>query len=175
MFALFGCGYTQSPSYSGTGPRPDDTLRIHPYDPHYNLPKTRPNNFAFKITFDPLYVGDCLDTFNGTFKKDLVEGDTTIPYSLTDAQMDTIYHQMQSIDLFNIYCVQTAGEWRRTKCFKQFSIKVRIDSIIKYIEIVPCYTLGKIESLQQLKKMVGTMIHNSDSYKRLPPPKAFRL
>jgi hypothetical protein len=158
-------------------PSPDDTLRMALLHPLYSLPAKRPTNFAFRIGFPPHYMGDVLDTFNGTFKRDLVDRDSTISFHLSAEQLDIIYQKMLKIDLFNYRNVLTFGEMRRTKCVKVFDIKVLADSVKRDFGNIPCSGRYKqdVNALDELSDMIARMIYSSDEYKKLPKPTSGRL
>jgi hypothetical protein len=154
-----------------------DTLHLSFPHPYYRVPSERPQNFAFRIGFPPHYVGDILDTFKGTFRRDLVDRDTTIPLTLSGEELDTIYDKMFAIDLFNYRNILTIGELRRTKCHKTFDIIVRADSVTVHISKIPCAGAFEqnVDAVQELSNLIAKIIHSKDEYRKLPEPQAGRL
>ncbi len=157
-------------------PRPEDTLRIAMDYPYYSPPAKRPRDFAFRIGFNP-YAGDVLDTFADTLKRDLVDHYIKVPFHLSSEQLDTIYQKMLAIDLFNYRNVQTVGELRRTRCMKVFDIKVRLDSVTRYIGTIPCSGQYKqnVLAVGDFIHLISRMMHSSEEYRKLPKPTVFRL
>ena len=157
-------------------PRSEDTVRIAMDHPHFSPPPKRPSDFAFRIGFNP-YAGDVLDTFVDTLERDLVDHYIKVPFHVSNEQLDTIYQKMLAIDLFNYRNVLTVGELRHTRCMKVFDIKVRVDSVTRYIGSIPCSGPYKqdVQALADLSNMIARMMYSSTEYKKLPKPTVFRL
>ncbi len=166
----------------GCVPPPADRNRQE-IDPCADIPPfvaTRPLKMpsATPADFDLFFMyghDNILDTFNGTYTKDMVaDPDITIRFSLSQADKDTIYQKMLAIDFFNLPSEWLINVRRPYMCFEQFHFRVRADSTMKSLSVLPrdsTYST-QIRNVRELERLIIRMIESSEAYKRLPRPRS---
>jgi hypothetical protein len=112
-----------------------------------------------------------LDSENGTFTKDMV-GDppVTVPLRLTPGELRQIGEKARATGFFSQPAVI-----KRSDCgfmmFPESSFRLRIRNGASD-HTVSWTTACEPESLQQLRKLLETMIRSKEEYKKLPKPKS---
>lgn len=137
-------------------------------------------NFAFTFEYGSCN-NDILDTFKGTFTKDMIiDPAVTIPFQLTQNQITEIYQKMVEIDLWDypdVFAIKTPrrGVVGIVTPAMSYRITVRNGEMTKTIfwfdEITDPTTL-EAERLRSLFSMMIDMVQNSPEYKKLPVPDA---
>lgn len=140
--------------------------------------QTPPKNFAFEFRYG-VYAKNELSTFENKYTKDMVsEASISIPFKLTNEQMNVIYKKMIEIDLFDYPEVfkPSDGFWYNTRVTPNstYYFKVRAGNKTKVINWDDI-NLSKKKSAQNLRdliELIQTMIHESPEYKKLPQPRS---
>ena len=139
---------------------------------HPSLPE---QNFAFRFEFGACYT-DILDTFNGTFTKDLIfDPAITIPFQLSNEQMISVYQEMIEIDFFDypdVFSIPNRTAFQTPA--ERYHIVVRNGNISKTLdwtdEVIEPVT-SEADNLRNLFQIIMEMISASPEYKKLPEPK----
>ena len=143
-------------------------------------PPRQEQNFAFTFEFGSCN-NDILDTFNGTFTKDMiVEPDVTIPFQLSNSQLTIIFQKMSEISFFDypdVFFIPTReGETVGIVTpAMQYRITVRNGDLtrsLSWLDEIIDPTTPKAENLRALFRLIMDMIQESPEYKNLPVPKA---
>jgi hypothetical protein len=137
-------------------------------------------NFAFTFEFGSCNR-DILDTFNGTFTKDMiVDPAVTIPFQLSDSQTTAIYQEMVEIGFFDypeVFSIPTPdnGIVGMVTPAMRYCMTVRNGDLIKtlsWVDEITEPTTPEAERLRSLFGLIIDMIQESPDYKQLPEPKA---
>lgn len=176
---LSACGYTVLQSTASTQQHPqisDSLLKSLYQSPkvHYSMEEKRPSNFGFIFHFA---LGNELNTFTHTFTKDMVcEKDITVDFYLTPTQLDTIYAMMNTIDLFN-YPTFVDDPCPRRGFPKDIAFDIHADSVNRSIHFHKhSYTCSeRVKKVSGLENYIESLIYDSETYKKLPPPPCARL
>lgn len=137
-------------------------------------------NFAFSFEYGSCNC-DILDTYNGTFTKDMiVDPAVTIPFQLSDSQTTEIYQKMVEIgffeypDNFSIPIPKNGIVGIVTPAMR-YQITVRNGDLTKtllWVDEIIDPTMSEAENLRSLFWLIINMIQNSEEYKQLPEPRA---
>jgi len=136
------------------------------------------NDFAFRFR-----VGDCLperlDTFSGTFTKDLGGYPpqlATTRLALTNAQMTDIFRTIEEIRFFEypasfVGIAAGAAEIVKTIPSPTYRLEVRNAGVVHTVTWEDAYkpTTAEADRLRNLFEMIIGFIHAHEDYKRLPP------
>ena len=126
-------------------------------------------------------AGNTLDTFQGTYIKDMVRDPSIrIHLALTEAEMDRIYQKMVEIDFFNypdnfsVSVPPGVPTGIRTP-YSSYYFKVAYSSRIKELwwndEIVyKDYIDEKADRLRELIRLIKDIVESKGEYKKLPEP-----
>ena len=139
-------------------------------------PKYPETNFAFRFEFGSC-DNDVLDTFTGTFTKDMiVEPAITIPFELSEEQMTAIYQKMGQIDFFDYPAVFTIPKPEGMQSpAMQYYIEVRNGNLTKTVRWDGEFfskSDREANNLENLFYMIMKMIWEHPDYRQLPKPKA---
>lgn len=126
------------------------------------------NGFIFKYGIEGKNV---LNTFEGTFTKDLIShGTITVPLKLTDRELSTVYDQLKVLRIMDY--PDTFDEGYCTPHLT-YDLTVRIDGKTKKIKWDEGFGgMSKSKEAQRLKELVDSaskMVENKEEYKKLPP------
>jgi hypothetical protein len=135
------------------------------------------SDFGFRLESGACFT-DVLDTFKGTFTKDLIsDPPITIPLRLSGAQMQAVYAKMMEIAFFDypdVFAIPTPRfnqPWLIQTPAERYHIVVRSGGTTKTLdwkdEIVKPSSL-EADNLRALFKMIEAMISGSPEYKQLP-------
>lgn len=107
-----------------------------------------------------------LDTFDGTYTKDLVmDPPVTVDFKLSDDELTGIYEKMTDLEVFEI--TDTAEEGMFITPCSSYYLKVQQNSVQKELSWDNCS--GEIDSkLQEFTNYVISIIESKDEYKELP-------
>ena len=116
------------------------------------------------------YEGNILDTFNGTYTKNMVmEKPIKINLKLSQNELKSIYQKITELDLFNKRPVNIISNMMITPC-SGFYLKTEINSIQKEISWNNCN--GKInEEFEQFTNYIIKIINSKTEYQNLPEVK----
>jgi hypothetical protein len=132
-------------------------------------------NFIFKYG---VTGRNTLDTFQGTFTKDMVmDPAITIELTLSGEEMDSIYQRMMAIDFFNypdeFKVTVPPGELTgMVTPFSRYYFTVEKDSQIKKLSWADEITNPdiKADKLRELINLIRSIIESKEEYKKLPEP-----
>lgn len=127
------------------------------------------NGFIFKYGVGAKNV---LDTFDGTFTKDLISNGTiTVPLKLSPQELSPVFDQMKAMNIMNY--PDTFDEGFSTPHLT-YDLTVRIEGKTKRITWDASLDdggLSKSKEAQRLKDLVNStrkMVENKEEYKKLP-------
>lgn len=134
-----------------------------------------PFNFIFKYSVTARNV---LDTFQGTFTKDMVlDPPITIELTLSDAEMDSIYQKMVEIDFFsypNEFEVDVSGSELigTVTPYSTYYFDVEYPSGTKELKWEDEITNPdeKADKLRELINLIRNIVESKEEYKNLPEP-----
>ncbi|AHF08421.1 hypothetical protein [Desulfitobacterium metallireducens] len=126
------------------------------------------NGFIFKYGIEGKNV---LNTFEGTFTKDLIsKGTITVPLKLTDQELSTVYFQLKAMNIMDYPDTFDEGY---SIPYLTYDLTVRMDGKTKKIKWDEGFGgLSKSKEAERLKELVNStskMVENKEEYKRLPP------
>ena len=121
-----------------------------------------------------------LDTFNGTFTRDMVvEPSITIELSISKQELDRIYNKMVEIDFFNYpdefsVPIDPDGKVIIVTPYNSYYFKVEYDSKVKELwwEDEIHNENMDADKLRELIQLIKDIIESKEEYKQLPEPKA---
>jgi hypothetical protein len=134
-------------------------------------------NFIFKYGFSGR---NTLDTFKGTFTKDMVlDAPITIELRLSQEEMNSIYQKMVEIDFFNYpdkfsVTVPSGVPETRVMPYSTYFFKVTYNGRTKELlwhEKVTNSEEGA-DKLRELINLIRNIIESKEEYKKLPEPKS---
>jgi hypothetical protein len=137
-------------------------------------------NFAFTFEFGSCNR-DTLDTFSGTFTKDMiVDPAVAIPFQLSNSQTTEIYKKMVEIGFFEypeIFSIPTPpnGIVGIVTPAMRYQITVRNGDLTKkllWVDEITDPTMPEADNLRSLFLLIISTIQNSEEYKQLPEPRA---
>lgn len=125
-------------------------------------------NFVFKYGVD---AKNKLDTIKGKYVKDMItEGSITIDLKLSNEEMNTIYSEMNRVNILNYpENFESEGGMVVTP-FETYSLRVIIDGKEKNIYWKD-QSLSKTKEAVQLRELferIQVIISNKEEYKKLP-------
>ena len=132
-------------------------------------PETPPDfAFVFKSQSAGVYT---LNTFNETFcRRTKSTGDTTIPFHLGKAQLDSVYTLLRGIDFFSLpeYLEPEGGVMAFPSPWS--TLQVRANGVTKRISFGGSFAPGvkATENLNRVNEFIMGMIVNSPEYRGLP-------
>lgn len=139
-------------------------------------PQAPTADFGFRFESAPCFT-DVLDTFQGTFTKDLMAGRlVTIPLRLSSEQMKAVYAKMMEINFFDypgVFAIPTPASGLMTiqTPAERYHILVKSGGTTKTLdwkdEIVAPKS-READNLRALFEMIESMISASPEYKQLP-------
>lgn len=131
-----------------------------------------PDDFDFIIKYG-IEAKNQLNTFEGTFTKDLIAAGTiTTKLKLTDMDMQTVYQEMQKIDIFSYPENFAPSSNMFVTPHETYYIKVKSNGRVKEI-------LWKDENLSEDSRavqlrdtinIIKELIENKPEYRKLPEP-----
>ena len=133
-------------------------------------------DFGFRFEFGSCFT-DVLDTFDGTFTKDLIfDPAVTIPFRLSDEQMMAVYGKMIEIDFFgypDVFVIPTprSGPLGIQTPAERYHIVVRnggMSKALDWIDEIREPWSREAENLSSLFDMIKEMISVSPEYRQLP-------
>ena len=152
-------------------------------------------SFSFKFCFgvDALNV---LDTYNNIYTKDLIDAGTiTVPFVLSDSEMQCINAKMTQIGIFNYpdtFVVANTGRIGVVRPYETYYFQVTYDSTVKrlywaddivdmdsYVTVhqdstIATYHIDREDSatskLRQLISLIEKIIASNPEYLKLPHP-----
>ena len=142
-------------------------------------PQGTGQDFGFRFESGACFT-DVLDTFEGTFTKDLIyDPPVTIPLRLSDQQMKAVYRKMIEIDFFgypDVFAIPTPTfnqPWHIQTPAERYHIVVRSGGTTKTLdwkdEIVEPSS-HEANNLRALFMMIDGIITASPEYRQLPAP-----
>ena len=160
FFGLTGCD--NIPTAKGAA---DDTLQKSDF------------NFIFKYG---VTGRNTLDTFQGTFTKDMVmDAAITIKLTLSGVEMDSIYQKMSEIDFFNSpdkFSVDVPEGEIKTEVTPYSTYFFRVTYGAKTKELLWHDKLTnsdeKADKLKELINLIRSIIESKEEYKQLPEAKS---
>ena len=140
---------------------------------------TPPSDFNLVFKYG-VGAKNILDTFNGTFTRDMVsEPSITVELSLSDKELDNIYHKMVEINFFdypdNFSIAPSSGERYGIRTpYYSYYFKIQYDSKVKELrwEDSIVYEDIQADKLRELIQLIWDIIEAKDEYKALPEPKS---
>jgi hypothetical protein len=139
-----------------------------------SLPEKKPSDFGFVFNYG-VGAKNQLDTFNGTYTKDMVTEPAIITsLKLSDQEMNEIYSEMKSIEIQrypNTFAPKSNG---RVTPFETYSIEIIVDGGEKsiYWEDKNGSKSKDAVQLRNLFNKIRKIISEKDKYKKLPKAKA---
>lgn len=143
-------------------------------------PAEQQSNFAVRFEYGSCTT-DILDTFNDTYTRDMiVEPDVTIPLSVSDSEMATIYQKMVEIGLFNypeVFAIPTPkrGIVGIVTPATQYRITVRNGDLTKslsWLDEIIDPKMPEADKLRELFQLIIKIIEEQPDFKKLPERKA---
>ena len=140
-----------------------------------SIPQQSGFNFIFKYG---VTGRNTLDTFQGTFTKDMVTDPAiTIELTLSQAEMDSIYQKMVEIDFFNYpdkFSVHVADNETKTEVapYATYFFRVEYEGKTKELLWHDKYVNSDVQAdkLKELISLIKSIIEAKDEYKALPAP-----
>jgi hypothetical protein len=140
------------------------------------VPKGTDFNFIFKYGVG---ARNTLDTFKGTYSKDMVIGfPAQKNLTLSEEEMAQIYQKMVEIEFFNYpnefkVAVAPDGITGMVTPYSSYYFKVQYESGIKELKWDDEITNPneKATQLRELVTLIRNIIESKDEYKKLPQPK----
>jgi hypothetical protein len=143
------------------------------------LPGSRPSDFKllFKYGYGTINNRNVLNTFNGTYTKDLgMDPPITIDFSLSDEDLDRIYQKMVEIDFFCypdefVIPVPEGGIVSAFTPYQGYYFRVECSHNVKELRWEDNIT-NKNEDADKLRWLTGliiSLIESKDEYWDLPP------
>ncbi len=138
----------------------------------------------FKIIFKyGVMARNELDTFEGTYTKDMVEGPPAMTkLRLSKEEMDRIYQKMVEIDFFNYpdrFSISAPPNIPigGVTPYSSYYFKVEYNSQIKELwwEDNIIYEDEKADRLRELIKLIRDIVESKEEYKELPPRRSLYL
>ena len=132
-------------------------------------------NLIFRYGVDAKNI---LDTFQGTYSKDMVRDPNIMIYlSLSEEEMDQIYDKMLEIDFFNYpdefsVSVSPSGITGLVTPYDTYYFKVEYNSQIKELRWKDKIMNPdeRADKLRELIKLIINIIESKEEYKKLPEP-----
>jgi YVTN family beta-propeller protein len=134
----------------------------------------------FKMIFKDGYddTGDILDTFNGTYTRDMIScTDVTVDLTLTPEELNTIYQKMNDINFFNYPDNFFVATNTLESPHPSYYFKVEYDGKIKELSWEDYGGFpsqkpdqDKVNNLHGLIRLIEGIIKSKDAYKNLPKP-----
>jgi len=132
-------------------------------------------NFVFKYG---VTAGNELDTFHGTFTKDMVmDPAITIELVLSAEEMDSVYQKMAEIDFFNYpdeFSVDVPEGAIKTEVapYSTYSFRVTYGGKTKELLWHDKITNSdeKADKLKELINLIRNIVESKEEYKNLPEP-----
>ena len=137
-------------------------------------------NFAFSFEYGSCNR-DILDTYNGTFTKDMiVDPAITIPFRLSDSQTTEIYQKMVEIGFFEYpenfsIPIPKNGTIGMVTPAMRYQMTLQNGDLTKtllWVDDIIDPTTFEAENLRSLFSLIINMIQNSEEYEQLPEPQA---
>ena len=141
-----------------------------------DAPPANQSNFNLIFRYG-VGVGNELNTFNGTYTRDMVMDPTiTVNLSLSEEELDIIYQKMLEIHFFDYpdeFSVSTAaGSFAIMTPYSSYYFRVEYNSSVKELrwkdEIIN--PDEKADRLKELIKLIRDIIESKEEYKSLPEP-----
>ena len=140
---------------------------------------TRESNFNLIFKYG-VGAKNILDTFQGTYTKDMViDPSITVELALSEAEKDIIYQRMIEIDFFNYpdkFSVSvTPGEsFGILTPYPSYYFKVEYNSQVKELWWDDEITNPdeKADRLRELIKLIRDIVESKEEYKKLPEPRS---
>lgn len=149
--------------------------------------KHEPRESNFNLIFRyGIMAGNTLDTFQGTYVKDMVRDPSIrIDLALTEEEMDSIYQKMVEIDFFNYpdrfsISVPPGVPTGVFTPYSSYYFKVEYNSKIKELWwddkiVYKDYKDEKADRLRELIKLIMDIFESKEEYKKLPEPSSAYL
>ena len=129
-------------------------------------------NFAFYFAYGP--CGGALDTFENTYRTAIYDGEPiTIPVTLTDEQMMTIYQKMVAIDFFSYpETFRILNGTAMVTPAPEYRIKVRNGELthsVFWVDEIFEPTNREADQLRELIQIIMRVIETHPDIQNLPP------
>ena len=165
--SIYICNDSKNPS-SDTKTDETSNKRVLPPDVRVNK-----NNFSLIFRFGYGGGGNVLDTFNNTFKHDMINLQPVMTsLSLSEEDLNKIYQKMFEIDFFNYPDIfSITGDGHETP-YETYYFKVELNSNVKELlweDDIPGEDI-KAEKLIELIELIEDIIYSKAEYKELPEP-----
>jgi hypothetical protein len=128
--------------------------------------------FHFRLSFG-VQMKNVIDTFNGTFTKDLViDPPYTAPFHLSEQHMLTILTEMERINVFAYPDIFEEESNMRITPFNTYKLEIEYKGISKtiYWEDENLSQSERTVKLRGLIKMIEGIVYYQDEYKAMPTP-----
>ncbi len=135
--------------------------------------------FRYGVMADDSYGRNVLDTYRGTYTKDMVVDEAvTTTLVLTDEELETIYRKMMEIDFFSfpelykpeakseVTCVFTPASSYHYEVTYNWTVKKVTWSNAYY-----CSEDQETRDLMALNKVILSIVESKPEYQALPEPK----
>ena len=141
------------------------------------LPKDKPNNFAFIYVFNIQGDFDSLNTFNNTFSIKFGDVDTMVSFRLNEDQVDSIYSMVRNIHFLNYPRNYKSEHIMIVLPHYSYYFKVRAGNYSNDLSIGTdiCSNDPNTKNLGSLFSMIYRMIHAATDFKKIPEPKLWPL
>jgi|GEM_PF-1685895 len=157
----------------------------HGCDWSETLPESRPSDFniIFKYGYGTVNNRNILNTFNGTYTKDLGrDPSVTIDFSLSDEDMDRIYQKMIETNFFCypdefVVPVPDGGIVSATSDYQGYYFRIECNHRIKVLQWED-YILNENDDAKNLRRVISlirSIIRSKDEYWELPSPEGIRI
>ena len=134
-------------------------------------------NFNVRLRYGILARNE-LDTFGNTFTKDLIlDGTVTVPFHLSQADLDSIEAKMNQIGFFSYpdtFMVKSPDSMRATIVpYNTYDFKVESGSTLKTLFWNDFIIASDPQAakLRELITLIRTIIESKQEYRQLPPPR----
>ena len=127
--------------------------------------------FIFKLGIG---AGNVLNTFKGSFTRDLIDDSPVIVrMKLTDAEMNIILKKMQEINFFDYPDSFKISGTAHVMPSEKHSYEVKCEKLTKKLYWDDCIRApnAQAENLRELSRLIWQMIKSKPEFKKLPKPR----
>ena len=135
--------------------------------------------FRYGVMADDSYGRNVLDTYRGTYTKDMVVDEAvTTTLVLTDEELETIYRKMMEIDFFSFPELYKSEAKSEVTCVftpaSSYHYEVTYNGTVKKVTWSNAYYCSEDQGtrdLMALNKVILSIVESKPEYQALPEPK----
>lgn len=135
--------------------------------------------FRYGVMADDSYGRNILDTYRGTYTKDVVVDEAvTTTLVLTDEELETIYRKMMEIDFFSFPELYKPEAKSEVTCVftpaSSYHYEVTYNGTVKKVTWSNAYYCSEDQEtrdLMALNKVILSIVESKPEYQALPEPK----